>query len=144
MSFIDYTQVLTDMRNVVEAASLGFKRVFKNADDQEFTFMNCPLVDLRIRRVVPELVNIPQGYYSTLVVEAEIAAYDMTSRDKCATIRDNLTNALQGYFKANPRFSGWADSTEVGPAEFDVGETKQQGEFVAATVATFNVKIQSP
>lgn len=140
-NFIDYAQVLADMRDAVLAApnSLGFKRVTRNADDMDFQFQHMPMCDFRIRRASPDLVSIPNGYYSDILVEAEVAAYSMTSRDKCVTMCQDLTNALQGFFRENTRFGAYVDSTIVGVVEFEVGETKAQGEFVAAAVVTFHV-----
>jgi hypothetical protein len=136
--FADYNLVLADMKAAVEGASLGFKRVIVDADDNDFQYQHMPLCDLRIRRNAPELVSA-QTYYSAIQIEAEIACFDMTSRAKCATMRNDLTAALQGFFQANPRFGAYVDSTVVGPVEFEIGETKAQGEFVAAGVATFTV-----
>lgn len=140
--FINYPQVLLDMKNAVAAAALGFKTVHRNADDNQFQYQNMPLVDFRVRRAEPTAVA-GQTYYSTILVEAEIACFDMTSRDKCATMCQGLTNALQRYFQENPRFGAYVDSTIIGAVEFQVGETKAQGEFVAAAVATFHVLFYS-
>lgn len=140
--FINYSQVLLDMKNAVEGANLGFKTVFKNAGDYEFQYGNMPMLDFRVRRAIPQAVA-GQTYYSDIVIEAEIACFDMTSRDKCATMRDNLTNALQRFFQENPRFGAYVDTTIVGTVEFETGETKAQGEFVAAAVAQFHVQFYS-
>jgi hypothetical protein len=140
--FINYPQVLTDMKDAVSAANLGFKTVHRNADDNTFQYQNMPLVDFRVRRATPTAVA-GQTYYSDILVEAEIACFDMTSRDKCATMCQGLTNALQRFFQVNPRFGAYVDSTIVGAVEFEVGETKAQGEFVAAAVATFHVLFYS-
>jgi hypothetical protein len=140
--FANYNQVLLDMKNAVEAANLGFKRVTIDADDNDFQFQHMPLVDFRIRRAQPELTS-QRTYYSAVEVEAEIACFNMTSRALCATIRNDLTNKLQRFFQVNPRFGAFVDSTVVGPVEFEIGETKAQGEFVAAAVATFVVLFYS-
>lgn len=140
--FINYTQVLTDMKNAVDAANLGFKETFTDASDLDFRYDNMPMLDLRVRRAVPQAVA-GQTYYSDILVEAEIAAYSMTSRSKCATMRNDLTNALQRFFQVNPRFGAYVDSTLVGEVQFEVGETKAQGEYIAAAVATFHVLFYS-
>jgi hypothetical protein len=56
-------------------------------------------------------------------------------------MRNDLTNALQDYIRRHPRFSGNVDSTVVGAVEFEAGETKTQGQFVAAAVMQFHVKL---
>lgn len=140
--FINYTQVLADMKAAVDGADLGFKSTHTDASDVDFRYDNMPMLDLRVRRAVPTAVA-GQTYYSDITVEAEIAAFSMTSRSKCATMRNDLTNALQRFFQENPRFGAYVDSTLVGAVEFEVGETKAQGEFVAAAVATFHVLFYS-
>lgn len=137
--FVPYAQILADMRDAIAGANLGFKMVFRNADDMDFQFQHMPLCDFRIRRGTPELVSIPNGYYTSVLVEAEIACFDMTSRDKCVTMLQGLTSAVQAYFQQNARFGADIQNTIVGVVEFEVGETKGQGEFVAAAVATFQV-----
>lgn len=141
-SFINYAQILADMKAAVEGASLGFKSVHRNADTLSFQFQNMPMLDLRVRRAIPTNVS-GQTYYSTIVVEAEIACFDMTSRDKCATMCQGLTDALQRFFQENPRFGAYVDSTVIGEVVFELGETKAQGEFIAAAVATFHVLFYS-
>lgn len=136
--FANYNQILLDVVAATQAANLGFKLVTKDADDHDFQYQNMPMCDWRIKRNAPELVSA-RTYYSGITLEAEIACFDMTSRAKCATMRNDLTAALQGLFQANPRFGAYVDSTVVGPVEFEIGETKAQGEFIAAAVATFTV-----
>jgi len=136
--FANYNQILSDVVAATKASGIDFRKVTSDADDHDFQYQNMPMCDWRIRRNAPELVQ-GQTYYSAIQLEAEIACFDMTSRTKCATMRNDLTAALQGFFQANPRFSGYVDSTVVGPVEFEIGETKAQGEFIAAAVATFTV-----
>lgn len=150
-NFINYSQILTDFRNSLAGATLinglafavkadGTPAVFKNAQDTDFDYVNMPMADCRIRRADPEN-TAGQTYYSDITVEVEIACFDMTSRDKCATMRDDLTNAVQRFFQGNPHFSAFVDTVQVGAVDFEVGETKAQGEFVAAAVAQFHVKL---
>lgn len=141
-TFADYSQILLDLQTAVEGAGLGFKRVFKNADDNDWQFQNMPCVDFRYRKAVPEALATGT-YYVTIELEAEIACFDMTSRDKSVTIRDNLTNALQGFLRDNQRFSGSVETTIVGDVQFAVGESQAQGEFVSASVLTFFVSFYS-
>lgn len=140
--FVNYSQVLSDFRAALETAALGFKTVKKNAGDEDFNYHNMPMADCRILRADPEN-TAGQTYYCDITIQVEIACFDMTSRDKCATIRDGLTNKVQRFFQQNPRFSAFVDSTVVGAVEFETGETKAQGEFVAAAVAQFHVKLYS-
>lgn len=146
--FVDYAQILLDFQTMLAAAGLVDTNsraltVFKNADDVAFEYGNMPMADCRFRRNVPALVTIGQSYYCDLTIEVEIATYSMTSRDKCATMRDDLTGKIQRFFQQNPRFSAAIDSTIVGAVEFETTETKAQGEFVAAAVAQFHIQLYS-
>jgi hypothetical protein len=127
---------LIDLQTAITASSLGFATVWKNADDRDYTFENMPLLDLRFKEARPQALAAGQ-YYVEVDVEAEIAAFDMTGRDKCATIRDNLTNALQQWVRTHPKFGASIDTTLLGKVVFDVGETKAQGPFVAAALVYF-------
>jgi hypothetical protein len=138
--FVDYAQVLTDARAAIETANLGFVKVTKNADDFDLVNTNMPIVDLRWLRAQPVDVG-GQNYYSELVIEAEILASDMTSLDKAATIRDDLTGLLQRWFQTNPHFSGASDSVVVGNAEFGTGQDAKTGAFVAVVLLEFHVML---
>ncbi len=152
-NFINYSQVLIDFRDTLAQATLingltfaikadGQKAVFKNAEDMDFDYVNMPMADCRLKRNIPEN-TAGNTYYNDLVVEVEIACFDMTSRDKCATIRDNLANAVQRVFQLNPHFSAFVDTVQVGTISFETGENKAQGEFIAAAVLEFHVKLYS-
>jgi hypothetical protein len=105
--FIDYDQILNDFvvvaRTVTGKSGEQFKHVDKNLDARDFIISNMPLLDVRWKRVLPEPIT-NTTYYSEATLEAEICAFDMTSRAECATIRDHLASALQRYLKDHPRF----------------------------------------
>jgi hypothetical protein len=153
VNFVNYSQILEDFRAALAGASLinglsfatksdGSRSVFGNAQDTDFDYVNMPMADCRIRRADPEN-TAGQTYYNDIVIEVEIACFDMTSRAKCAKMRDDLTNAVQRFFQQNPHFSAFVDTVQVGAVDFETGETKAQGEFVAAAVAQFHVKLYS-
>lgn len=140
--FVNYTQILEDFRATLEAGNLGFKKVLKNASDMDFEYPNMPMADCRLKHIEP--VNTAgQTYYIDIQIEVEVAVFDMTSRDKAATIRDGLTDAVQRLFQQNPHFSAMVDTVQIGAVDFETGETKAQGEFVAAAVAQFHAKLYS-
>lgn len=152
-NFVNYSQILSDFRTALAGATLingltfqtkadGTKAVFKNASDMDFAYENMPMADCRLKQNVP-LNTAGNTYYNDLLVEVEIACFDMTSRDKCATMRDDLTNAVQRFFQQNPHFSAFVDTVQIGAVLFETGETKAQGEFIAAAVAQFHVKLYS-
>jgi hypothetical protein len=139
-TFGNYTQVLTDMVAAIQNANLGFAKVFKNASDIDCEYNNMPMCDVRMKRAIPQLVSLPSNYYVELIVEIEVGAFHMTSRDQAAIMRDNLVDAVQALFRQTPRFGGYVEDTIVGAVEFETGENAAQGEFVAAALAQFHVK----
>lgn len=139
-TFIDYALILADARTAVEAAGMGFRKVTKNAADRDFVIQNMPLLDLRWKRATPDAVG-GQNYYADMTLEAEINAFDLSSVDDAATIRDNLTGLLQRFFQQNPHFSSASDTVIVGNVEFGTGEDKNTGAFVAIAVLDFHVKL---
>lgn len=138
--FGNYNQLLLDVQSTIQNAQAGFAAVFKNASDTDFEIQNMPLCDVRMKRAVPALVTLQAEYYVESVVEIEIATFHMTSRDQAAIMRDTLVDAVQWLFRSNPRFGGYVDSTIIGSAEFETGESKAQGEFVAAAVLQLHVQ----
>lgn len=145
-NFVDYAQILSDFKTTLEGATLinglTLTKVFKNATDLDFDYANMPMADCRLRQNVPEN-TAGNTYYNDILIEVEIACFDMTSRDNCATMRDNLTNAVQRLFQTTPHFSAAVDTVQVGAVDFETGETKAQGEFIAAAVLQFHVKLYS-
>jgi hypothetical protein len=145
-NFVNYKQILIDFQTALAGATLinglVLKKVFKNAQDMDFDYVNMPLADCRLKHNIP-LNMAGNSYYADLMVEVEIACFDMTSRDKCATMRDDLTNAVQRFFQQNPHFSAFVDTVQIGACQFETGETKAQGEFIAAAVLEFHVKLYS-
>ncbi len=147
--FIDYRTILTDLQALIIASNTVYdvtdptklKDVLLNANDRDWNPQNMPMLDLRLKRVIPDARS--NAYYAEVIVEAEIAVFDLTSRDEAATIRENLANSLQRLIQTNPRFSAMCDDTLIGVAEFGVGESKQEGAFMAGAVLDFRVFVYS-
>lgn len=142
-NFINYGQILLDFQTALAGAvlinGLSLKKVFKNAQDMDFDYVNMPMADCRLKEAIP--LNLAGNrYYGDIKLEVEIACFDMTSRDNCATMRDNLTNAVQRFAQLNPHFSAFVETVQIGPVQFETGETKAQGQFIAAAVLEFHVK----
>lgn len=138
--FIDYDQILVDFQNAVTAANLGFQKVLLDANDRDFVISNMPLLDLRVKRVVPQAVT-NATYYGDMTIEAEICAFDLADRRKAAKLRNDLTNALHGLVKANPRFSANLNTTLIGQVDFGTGESKAEGAYVAGAVLEFHPQL---
>ncbi len=136
--FVDYSLILDDAKAAVKAASLGFAKVKTNANDRDYVIENMPLLDLRIRRALPEALAARNNYVQ-VVIEAEIATFDLANRDKAAKMRDDLTSILQRFFQVNPRFSAGIDTVVIGPTDFETGEALgDQGAFAASAVTEIN------
>jgi hypothetical protein len=140
--FVNYSQILSDFRDGVEAANLGFKKVFKNASDIEYDAVNMPMADCCLKSNLP-LNTSGQTYYNDVQIEVQIACFNLTSRDICATMCADLANGLQRWVQTHSRFSSFVDATQVGATVFQAGETRDQGQFVAAAILMFHVKLYS-
>ena len=140
--FVDYDQLVLDFASALRSNVTGFRKVIEDANDFDYDFPNMPLADVGVIRNIPEN-TAGQTYYCTVVVTVKIAAFDMTSRREAAKIRNDLANAAQRYFQENPRFSGVVDSIQIGNAEFDTMENKDQGFHVAGALLEFHVKLYS-
>lgn len=138
--FIPYDTLTTDLAAAATAANLGFEKVLVDADARDFRADQAPLLDIRLKRLLPEAVT-NATYYSDLILECEIFALDMTSRREAAKIRNDLLNALHRYVKDHPRFSGSVETTILGSVEFGSGESRAEGAFVAGAVFELHVKL---
>jgi hypothetical protein len=139
-AFIDYDLILTDFKNAVVTANLGFQSVYLDAGDIDYRNDQMPMLDLRWKKIEPE-ANTNATYYSIGIIEAEITAFDFTSRREAAKLRNDLTNALQRFVKDNPRFSSPVETVIIGQAVFATGESKAQGAFVAGAILEFHPTI---
>lgn len=138
--FIDYDLITRDMAAAIKANVTGVKEVFADANDWDFVVANMPMADVRVRRTIPSDEG-GRNYWTDVVMEVELGAFDMTNRRDAAKIRNDLANAVQRYFQDNPRFSGAVDTTLVGNGEFATTESTDQGAFVAVAILQFNVKV---
>lgn len=138
--FIDYGQILLDFKNGVTGADLGFAKVFTDANARDYLMTNMPLLDLRVKTVDPQAVT-NATYFSDLIIEGEICAYHLTSREEAAKLRNDLTNKLHRWVKDNPRFAAAIETTTIGRGEFGTGESKEEGAFVAGVVLEFHVQL---
>lgn len=140
--FIDYDQITIDARALIANANIGFKKVLADASDTDFVFENLPMADVRFKRAVPVATG-GRNYYTAVVLEVEIGANDMTSRRASAKIRNDLINATQRLFQANPRFSAAAETVIIGNVECETIETDDQGAFIASAVCEIHVMVYS-
>lgn len=140
--FVDYDLITLDMAAAIRANVTGVKKVFADANDWDFVVESMPMVDVRMRRLIPEALG-GRNYWVDAVMEVEVGAFDMTNRRDAAKIRNDLVNAIHRYFQVNPRFSGAVDTVIIGNGEFATTESTDQGAYVAVAVLLFNVKLYS-
>ncbi len=147
---IDYSQVLADLKTLLAGSQSVYnpadqtkaRDVLTNANDRDYVSMNMPLIDLRMKRAVPDpKTNVV--YYTDVTVEIEIAVMDLTSLNDAATIRDDLVQAVQSLLKANRRFGASVDDTILGSVDFAVGEDAKAGAFLAGAVMELHVFVYS-
>lgn len=147
---IDYGQVLTDLVALLKGSNTVYdpsnqtkaREVLKNANDRDFVTMNKPLVDVRLKRAVPEpRTNVT--YYTDVTVEIEIVAIDLTNLNDAATIRDGLVQAIQSLLRENRRFGASIDNTILGNVDFATGEDEKAGAFVSGAIMELHVFVYS-
>lgn len=141
-NFVNYDQMVLDFAAALTSANVGFKKVMVDPMDRDYEVHNMPLAGVALASNDP-LNTAGQTYYCDVTIQVQIAAFDLTNRREAAKIRNDLVNATQRYFQENPRFGAVVDSTQVGRAEFETGESKEQGWQVAGAVLEFHVKCYS-
>lgn len=136
----DYEGLQNDFQALVDAnnVDLGFAKVFQDANMRDFLTTNMPILDIRQHDADPQATT-NETYYNQIVIECEICCYSLVSRREAAKMRNQLVDKLQRLVKNNRRFSAGIESTTLGRVVFAVGETKDQGNFVAGATLAFNV-----
>src|SRR4030067_1125172 len=128
-NFIDYNQVLDDMKSLIEtkvtSASVPFKVVGTNLATRDFTFNGMPLCDVRLSTLDPEVLA-GQNYYSGLALELEIAAFDLSSKDKAARIANELLAKSQRAIVENSHFGAVWESVNLGHVDFITAENDKE------------------
>lgn len=142
-NFIDYNQILDDVKTLIStmvtSASLPFKKVDTNLATRDFVFPDMPLCDVRLGTMDPEVLA-GQNYYSTVAVDLEIAAFSLSSKDKAARIANELLAKSQRAFVENPHFGAVWDSVVLGHVDFLTAENGKEG-FAASIVAQVMIKL---
>lgn len=140
--FLDYDQVVDDLVTLLTAQVTGAEKIGRDLDETDFVFPNYPMIDCRALRVAPELTG-QQNYWVDFVIEIEIVAHDLSSRQEAVRLRNGLLNQVQEAVRQNPRFGASNESCILGPVEFATEQTPENGAFVAAAVAQIVVKVYS-
>ncbi len=142
-NFIDYNQILDDVKSLlltkVTSASMPFKKVDTNLAVRDFAFNNMPLADVRLSTMDPEVLA-GQSYYSTVGVEIEIAAFSLREKDEASRITNELLAKSQRALVENPHFGAVWDSAVLGHVDFITAENDKEG-FAASVVAQIAIKL---
>lgn len=145
--FIDYNQILDDVKSLVEtkvvsmSPTVPYKLVGTNLMTRDFVFANMPLCDVRLANLEPQ-TRVGQDYYSGLLVELEIAAFSLNSKDKAARIANELLSLTQRALIENAHFGAVWESISLGHVDFMTAEGGKEG-FAASLVAQVQINIFS-
>lgn len=142
-NFIDYNQITDDMKTLVStmvtSASMPYKTVEANQMTRDFVFDKMPLCDVRLGTADPQALA-GQNYYSAVVLELEIAAFSLSSKDKAARIANELLGKTQRAIVENPHFGAVWDSVLLGHVDFLSAENSKEG-FAASIVMQVTVNV---
>lgn len=143
--FIDYSQILDDVKTLISSqisgASKPFKMVGTNLMTRDFNFQNMPLCDVRLGTADPQALA-GQNYYSAVLLELEIAAFDLRSKDDAARIANELLALAQRALIENAHFGASWDSIILGHVDFITAENDKEG-FAASVVAQVTINVYS-
>lgn len=147
--FIDYNLILNDVKAMlisvvgIQADTPGkFKTIDRNVDPTQFHYAAMPIGDVRMASARPA-ARAGQQYYTPVTVEIEVAAFDLRSQDKAATIAMDLTNKVQRAFVDNPHWGAVWDSIELGDVNFFTAydRSPDKAAFVATAVVQFTINV---
>lgn len=144
-NFVEYNLIIDDVVALIKQKVPDFKLVDRNIDPTQFHYANLPLCDVRIARGIPE-VTAGQVYYVPVLMQLEIAAFDLSSVDKGATIALDLLNKVQRAFVENSHWGAVWDAIVLG--NFQVITTQDQspnssGAFVTSILAEVAIRVYS-
>jgi len=145
--FIDYNQILDDVKTLVSTKvaamnpTVGFKLVGTNLATRDFVFDKMPLCDVRLATGDPQ-ARTGQSYYSAVVLELEIAAFHLSSKDRAARIANELLALTQRAFVENAHFGAVWESVLLGHMDFLTAEGGKEG-FAASVVAQVTINVFS-
>lgn len=144
-NFVDYNQIIDDVVAMIRAKVPSFKLVDRNVDPQQFHYANFPLCDVRITKGSPT-VTAGQVYYVPVTVEMEIAASDLSSVDKGATIALDLLNKTQRAFVENSHWGAVWDAMILGQFRVITAQDRSAnsgGAFVTSILAEVMINVYS-
>lgn len=133
MAWANYTQIQEDAKTLLLAIGSPINEVFCDADERDVAFNNAPLVDIRWNADSPG-VRVGQTYYNEGSLDFEVVAYSLESQRAAAMVRNSILSAIADKLRANPHFSSTLETVKIGPINFDAGQDRKTGAFVAAAV----------
>ena len=123
-------------------STTGFKTRWLEAMDRDLVLDNMSLVNVRLIQADREVRSIPEGYYVYLTFEVDVVAYDFTSFEKAATLRDALLGVAEDAVRANKRFHTDIETSSITPL-IRFGVLSPQGAGGHIAVATFVVTAEA-
>jgi hypothetical protein len=139
---VDYDQICTDVAallGTMTGATIPFKRIEVDVETRDFVFMNMPLGDVRLATADNEALA-GQNYYSTVLLEIEIAAFSLSSKAAAAKIRNDLLARTQRLFVENPHYGAIWDSVILGHVDFVSAENTKEG-FASSAIMQVQINV---
>lgn len=139
---IDYDQIVADVVSLLKTmtgATQPYKLVGPDLMTRDFVFDNMPLADVRLATGDQQALA-GQRYYSTILLEIEIAAFDLRDKAEAAKIRNELLARTQRLIVENPHYGATWDSVILGHVDFIAAENTKEG-FAASAVMQVQVNV---
>lgn len=144
---ISYYQIQEDLQSLLLVGpAVGYtttpKEVFIEAMEREAFFENMPFINIRLTEGEQEIRSIPDGYYTHLIFEIDVIAFDFTHFRKAAICRDLLMGEAQSAIQQNSRFNSEIQTSTLTPSiKFGAGTPEGAGGHVATGTFTLDVEV---
>lgn len=132
----DFNQIADDLQALLRTGLDGTVRpqhIMIDAMDTERGLNQMPYVDIRLQASEPQ-VRAGQDYYGGTTYDLYVAAFDLSSYRKAATLRNEIVRTIMATVRGTPRFSADLETSVTAGAEFDALESEKGKGFVAIAV----------
>lgn len=140
MTVTNYNQVLTDLQTLLQTIS-SIEDVSIEENDILFPALT-KLCKANIRLVAsPMEARATQDYFSSMLIEIDIVAVDISNYATAAFLRNDITRAVIETIRDNARsFSADIESTITTNVAYEGGALDDERGFIAAAVIEIDVK----
>jgi len=135
---IDYNGIGESLRTLIETNVTALELVRYEGDERDVGIHNMPYCDVVLQRSDPEL-RAGNEYVVSATYVCTLIAFDFTSHNEAATLRNSLVKLAQDAIRANPGFDTDLETSQLGPAEFANARDDESKSFVA--MAEFEVDV---